>query len=549
MSSDHCHRLRNPTTASIVGTALLCLGALTGPALSAPAAMPQARIDIRPVAEADPGSSLAPGWQHGAFMEIFVRAFSDSDGDGIGDLRGLTQRLDYLRDLGIKGIWLMPITRNADGDHGYAVTDFRSIDPAYGTLADFDELIRQAHARGIGVIMDYVLNHGSAKSSMFVQASASRKNRFRDWYLWQDPAPTGWEIWGKNPWHASPAGTFHGAFYGTFGAHMPDFNLRNPMVLRYHHDSLRFWLNRGLDGFRFDAVPHLVENSAADWNDQAESYALVGEIHRLLNRYRNRHMVCEATASPQVWALPQFCGSAFAFGMESKIVEAAEGKPEAVRAVARYFDTAPPGMAAFVSNHDAFTGGRLWDHLAGDEARIRLAAATYLLLPGTPFLYYGEEIGMAGAAGLSDDPKGRGPMSWTTGGGFSSGLPFRAAAANVATHNVALESADPASLLSFYRTMLALRNRHPAIAEGGYASLWITDSAFAYRRNTDREEVLVLINYGLSEVPAPLTGLAGGAALRSVYPEGGAAVPVQADGSARVTLPAQSLRVFQRELK
>jgi glycosidase len=295
-------------------------------------------------------------------------------------------------------------------------------------------------------------------------------------------------------------------------------------------------------------VPHLIENGSVDWNDQAESYALVGEIRRLLNRYRMRHMVCEATVSPQVWALPQFCGSAFAFGMESKLVEAAEGKPEAVRAVARYFDTAPPGMATFVSNHDAFTGGRLWDHLGGDEAKIRLAAATYLLLPGTPFLYYGEEIGMSGAAGLTDDPKIRGPMSWTAGGGFSSGRPFRPAAANVASHNVAAEAADPGSLLSFYRTLLSLRNAHPAIAEGRYASLWVAEKAFAYRRNTDREEVLVLINYGSSDIQMPLTGLAAGATFRSAYPEGGAPVAVAADGSAGIVLAPQSVLVLQRPL-
>jgi glycosidase len=261
-------------------------------------------------------------------------------------------------------------------------------------------------------------------------------------------------------------------------------------------------------------------------------------------------MVCEATATPQTWALPQFCGSAFAFGLESQLVDAAKAKPEAVRAVARYFDTAPAGMATFVSNHDSFTGGRLWDHLGGDNAQIRLAAATYLLLPGTPFIYYGEELGMAGAADLVDDPKVRAPMSWTadatSGGGFTSGTkPFRPAAANVSTHNVAAESADVGSLLSFYKAMLALRNGIPALSKGDYRSLWISDQAFAYLRQVDGEQALVLINYATTPTVAPLQGLVAGSRFAPAYPaQTESFVTVDASGAAQIALGAQSLRVF-----
>ena len=213
-----------------------------------------ASIDTSEVLAADPGSHLPAEWQHGAFMEIFVRAWRDSNGDGIGDLRGVTQSLDYLKELGIKGIWLMPITQSADGDHGYAVRDFRRLEPAYGTMADLDELLREAHARGIGVIMDYVMNHSAASNPLFVAAAASPANAYRDWYVWKDPAPTGWDVWGKNPWYP----TEHGSFYATFGAHIPDFDLENRAAFDYHRNSMRMWLNRGLDGFRFDAVPHTV---------------------------------------------------------------------------------------------------------------------------------------------------------------------------------------------------------------------------------------------------------------------------------------------------
>jgi alpha-amylase len=158
-------------------------------------------IDTRPVPAEMRKSGLPEGWEHGAFMEIFVRAWRDSNGDGIGDLRGLTQSLDYLKELGIRGLWLMPITGNADGDHGYATTDFRDIAPEYGSLADFDELLREAHKRGIGVIMDYVINHSAASHPMFQQALKGKDNAFRDWFVWSDEAPPGWDIWGKYPWY------------------------------------------------------------------------------------------------------------------------------------------------------------------------------------------------------------------------------------------------------------------------------------------------------------------------------------------------------------
>lgn len=247
-------------------------------------------------------------------MEIFVRAYQDSDGDGVGDLRGLISRLDYLQDLGIKGLWLMPVTKSADGDHGYATTDFRAIEPAYGTLADFDELLAQAHRRGIGVVMDYVLNHAAASHPIFVEARKGAGSPFHPWFVWSQEAPPGWDIWGKNPWYhtASEPWSFlgdtkamppppegaTGFYFGTFGSHMPDFNFRNPEVLAYHESSLRFWLNCGLDGFRLDAVPHLVENNAIDWNDQPQSRRITKRIQDLVKRYPRRYVVCEATAKP-----------------------------------------------------------------------------------------------------------------------------------------------------------------------------------------------------------------------------------------------------------
>jgi glycosidase len=502
-------------------------------------------IEISAVPQNAQPSTLSPAWRRGAFMEVFVRAYKDSDGDGVGDLKGLTQQLDYLKDLGVKGIWLMPITASADGDHGYATTDFRAIEPAYGTLEDFDELLRQAHARGIGVIMDYVINHSARVHPMFVSAETGSASPFYDWFVWEKETPTGWDIWGKNPWTATP----HGNYFGTFGPHMPDFNFRNPAVLAYHQDSLRFWLNRGLDGFRLDAVPHLVENTAKDWNDQPESRRLTGELSALITAYPQRHVVCEATANPQAYAVPDICGSAFAFGLERNIVQAAKGDKKAIRAVAEYFTTAPQTMATFVGNHDIFAGARLWDQLRGNRAQYKLAAASYLLQSGTPFIYYGEEIGMAGINNLPGDQPLRAPMSWTANtqrGGFTTGTPFRPVSPNVAGYNVAAQLADPNSLLWFYKSMLALRNTLPSLTGGSYDAPRVQGRVMSYRRTLGAETTLVVTNYGKKSASMRMDQMEPGAGFVPVFPKGGKTVTANAQGALNVRLPAQSVRVYAR---
>ncbi len=540
-------------------------------------------VDLSPVPFQPPPSALPEGWQHGAFMEIFVRAYQDSDGDGIGDLRGLTSRLDYLKDLGIKGLWLMPIQRNADGDHGYATSEFRSVAPEYGTLADFDELIRQAHARGIGVVMDYVINHSAAQHPLFIEAlkeppgspcgdpppeggSQSRErpvdcsgpsNPYRSWFVWSDDAPPGWDIWGKYPWyHAAslpwlfkghpkdlpkPAPDAKGFYFGTFGPHMPDFNLRNPAVLAYHLDSLRFWLNRGLDGYRLDAVPHMIENDAVHWNDQPESRRLTKQLQDLIKQYPQRYVVCEATAEPAAYGDPAVCGGAFAFGYTQNFVEAARGQPESVQKLAEFYRTASPTMATFVSNHDIFAGQRLWDQVGGDLARYRVAAAGYLLQPGTPFVYYGEEIGQAGVTQLEGDMPLRSPMSWsaTPSAGFTKGTPFRPIAPNVATFNAATEANNPASLHAFYKAMLGLRNSRPSIAQGSFENSFADGLVLGFQRRLGNERSLVLINYDTRAAMVRVPGLAVGERLRSLY-------PAQADTPTgdTLTLAPQSIQVF-----
>jgi alpha-amylase len=522
-----------------------------------------APIDLSPVPATKSPVTLPAHWHHGAFMEIFVRAYQDSDGDGVGDLKGLSSRLDYLKALGIKGLWLMPIQTNADGDHGYATRDYRAVDPAYGTLADFDRLLREAGKRGIGVVMDYVINHGAATHPLFVEARANAKSEWRDWFVWADDAPPGWDIWGKYPWYwtasepwlykgdvkdlpRAPADA-HGFYFGTFGPHMPDFNLRNPEVVDYHFSSLRFWLNRGLAGYRLDAVPHMIENSAKDWNDQPESRALTKRLQDLILAYPNRYVVCEATAEPQAYGDPAVCGGAFAFGYAHHFIAAARGNPESVAKLAAYYRSASSTMATFLSSHDIFAGQRLWDQLEGDSARYKLAAAGYLLQPGTPFIYYGEEIGQAGVTGLQGDLPLRSPMSWTAdarGAGFTSGTPFRPIAPNAATNNAQAQMRDPESIFHFYKAMLALRNTRPSIARGSFEHSFADGLVLGFQRALGKERSLVLINYGTSAAQASIAQLKPGTQLRAAYPRWAASATAGTDGSASVTLAPLSVRVF-----
>ena len=506
---------------------------------------PLPSFDTSAVAAADAGGMPNADWRAGPFAEIFVRGYQDSDGDGIGDLKGLISRLDYLKDLGITGLWLMPVTDSQDHDHGYAVTDYRGIERDYGSLADFDELLRQAHARGIGIVIDYVINHSAYDNPLFVNSRAAADNPFRGWYVWQNSVPSGWSIYGNNPWY----GTDNGAYFAGFWSQMPDFNLRNPAVLAYHADSLRFWLNRGVDGFRFDAVGNLVENGPAAWENQPENDTVMNGVRQLVAGYANRYMVCEAPAAPQRYAANDTCGGSFAFGQQGNVIGASAGDTASVADTADYFNTAPAGMASFLSNHDSFAGDRLWDQMIGNTAEYRLAAATNLLQGSTPFIYYGEEIGMAnGASGLSGDPRLRTPMSWTAGntgtGGFTSGRPFRAFSANVAMNNVAAQQADPSSLLAFYKTLIALRKSRPSLMTGSYHAPRPSGAVMSFTRSLGAEKTLVVFNYGRSAASASVAGLPANATLQPLWPAGGTATAADAGGNAGIPLARQSFAVF-----
>jgi alpha-amylase len=298
-----------------------------------------------------------------------------------------------------------------------------------------------------------------------------------------------------------------------------------------------------VDGFRFDAVGHLVENGPAAWDNQPENLQLLRAARNtILDGYTRRYLVCEGPGAPLSYQ--EACGSAFAFGHHARVLQAARGDGAAIAAVAGHFRTAPLTMATMLANHDSFAGQRIHDQLGGNLAQYRLAAATYLLMPGTPFIYYGEEIGMSGAASLSGDPKLRTPMSWNgdvRNAGFSSGIPYRALSANVTTMNVAAQQSDPASLLSFYKAMLALRNGRPSVAAGSYEGVVVNNALLSFQRASGGERTLVVVNYGSSAAALPATAAAAGATLAGLYPAGGGTTTF--DGS-NITVPAQSVRVY-----
>ena len=500
--------------------------------------------DMGTVPVQNAASVLPEGWTSGPFMQIYVRGYKDSDGDGRGDLKGLISQLDYLQDLGVQGLWLMPVTRSEDRDHGYAVQNYRDIEADYGNLADMAQLLTQAHQRGMGVVMDYVINHASSQHPWFLNAASARLNPQRQGFVWQDTWPSGWSVWGQNPWYSSG----NGYYYAAFWSGMPDFNWKNEQVKTFHHDNLRYWLNQGVDGFRFDAVGNLVENGPSAWESQPENHTIMGQVQALLKSYDKRYMVCESPAAPQAFAAPSSCGSAFAFDLKDNILRAARGDSTAMALVSQYFRTAPAGMATFLANHDSFAGDRVWNQLSGNLAQYKMAAATYLLLPGTPFIYYGEEIGMANGAGLSADSALRTPMSWTgQAAGFTSGVPFRALSANIGTNNVQSQRGVDGSLHSFYKSLIGLRKRLPSLARGDYSAPWTQGSAMGFQRTLGAERTLVLYNYGLNPQLVNLTGLEASSRWAAEY-AAATDLLVGPDGATRLNLSPQSVTVYRQRL-
>jgi alpha-amylase len=472
-----------------------------------------------PISPAEPPTSF--WWNETVFYEVFVRSFKDSDGDGVGDIQGLIEKLDYLNDgnpdtntdLGITGIWLMPITESPSY-HGYDVVDYYDIDQEYGRQEDFKRLIDEAHQRGIKVIIDLVINH-TGRDHPWFQASQAGDEEYRDWYIWEDSNPNFLGPWGQAVWHKGG----NSYYYGIFWSGMPDLNLENPTVTETMYDITRFWLEEmNVDGFRMDAIRHLVENGAVQENTK-ETHAWLQAYHQY---YKN--IDPEAFTVGEAWTLTkqviEYVGDevdiAFEFDLAEAFLIAAKGPIVTTlnKQAQKVLDSYPQGQyGVFLTNHDQ---NRVMFSLK-DDTTAKLAASMLLTFPGVPFIYYGEEIGMNGS---KPDEDIRLPMQWSgeEGAGFTSGTAWRAPFADYATRNVAKQSADSNSLWSHYQRLIELRNQHAALRTGE-AILVDSGSARLYTllRYNDEEALLVLINpypndlaadkFGLTLESGPFTGV------------------------------------------
>ena len=457
---------------------------------------------------APPPNGLPGWWADRVFYEVFVRSFDDSDGDGVGDLRGVIDKLDYLNDgdpattsdLGVTGLWLMP-TFPSPSYHGYDVTDYRSVNPDYGSLADMRALVAAAHKRGIAVILDLPLNHTSNKDPWFLESEKPDSAK-ADWYVWSS-SPQG------SDWF--PDGDRY--YYAAFGADMPDLNVTDPAVTAELTADARFWIHDvGVDGFRLDAAKYLVEDGPTTQNTP--------ETHAWWHTFRTAMEATEpgALLVGEVWDTPQNSSSyvpddldmTFDFALASGYVIAAQsGDGSSLAKLLGKVTTLYPsdGFGAFLTNHDM---DRVASQLGGDPAELKLAAGLLLTGPGVPFLYYGEEIGMTGA---KPDERIRTPMRWDTSApaaGFSSHAPWETLSGDPPAINVATEAADPGSVWSTYRDLIRLRATHPALAEGTYVPVASDSPAVvAAIRHSPTETDLVLANVSAAPVTPTLTLAAG----------------------------------------
>jgi alpha-glucosidase len=491
-------------------------------------------------------------WRHGVIYQIYPRSFADADGDGVGDLAGITARLDHLNDgtpgsLGVDAIWLSPFYPSPMVDFGYDVADYTDVDPLFGTLDDFDRMVAEAHARGIRVVIDLVPNHTSDRHPWFLESRSSRDNPKRDWYVWGDPKPDGSP---PNNWisafpRAGRAWTFDevtGQFYlHSFTPEQPDLNWWNPEVREAMDQVMRFWLDRGVDGFRVD-VAHkmardpelrdnpLVELDEVDLDESAEArirrraklksvprrdedwpevHEILRRFRRTLDSYHDRMAVGEVYLLDLVRLARYYGSGQDEFHLAHNFVFLTQPwKAEAFRTVVDQFSELLPEdawPAWMLGDHDISRIASRYDEGGNGQARARVAAMLLLTLRGTPFIYMGDEIGQADGEVLPDhvvdvdgrDPE-RTPMQWdgSPGAGFSTADPWLPVGSQAARVNVAAQRDDPASMLSLYRRLIWYRKGSAALRGGDYHSQAdAPGGCYAYLRTAGDERLLVALNF------------------------------------------------------
>ena len=482
-------------------------------------------------------------WQTGVIYQIYPRSFQDTNADGIGDLKGIERRLDYLASLGVDAIWISPIYPSPMADFGYDVADYCDIDSRFGVLADFDSLIAQAHARGLKILLDFVPNHTSDRHPWFVESRASRDNPKRDWYIWRDAAPdsgppNNWiSDFGGSAWQWDQATGQY--YYHAFLKEQPDLNWRHPAVQAAMYDVMRFWFDRGVDGFRIDVLWHLVK--AADFPDNPPNPAYqpaMGDMHRVLqlhstdqpevheiaadmraiaDRYgasgRGERVLIGEIYLPVDRLLGYYGGERAEVHLpfNFQLVDAPWEARSLATLIASYEAALPPGAWPnwVLGNHD-----RPRVAAKRGQAQARVAAMLLLTLRGTPTLYYGDELGLSDVAippAQVQDPRGlrepalalgrdpvRTPMPWdeSQNAGFTTAKPWLPLNADAPTRNVARMTQEPHSILALYRRLLAARRAHPALAIGDFVLLDSEGDVLAYERRHGAERLIVALNLG-----------------------------------------------------
>ncbi|HET8656091.1 MAG TPA: alpha-amylase family glycosyl hydrolase [Longimicrobiaceae bacterium] len=477
-------------------------------------------------------------WQRGVVYQIYPRSFMDSNGDGVGDLPGITRKLDYVRWLGVDAIWLSPISPSPMADFGYDISDYTGVHPLFGTLADFDELLREAHARGLRVILDFVPNHTSSEHPWFLESRSSRESPKRDWYIWRDPAPGGappnnWQSnFGGSAWeYDERTGQY---YYHAFLKEQPDLNWRDPEVQDAMLDVLRFWLDRGVDGFRVDVIWHLIKDELfrdnppnPTWTpdqrpydeflpvytaDRPEVHQVISRMRRLFDEYEDRVLIGEIYLP--VEKLVTYYGendSETHLPFNFQLILAPWDARHIQQIIDDYEAALPEGGWPnwVLGNHDQH---RIASRVGPEQARV--AAIMLLTLRGTPTLYYGAEIGMhdvdvppervqdpyeknVPGRGLGRDPE-RTPMQWSAAenAGFTTGTPWLPISPDYQTVNVEREREDPASMLALYRGLIELRRGSRALEVGSYTSVAARGDVLAYIRSNGDESFLVALNLG-----------------------------------------------------
>jgi alpha-glucosidase len=488
-------------------------------------------------------------WQHAVFYEIYPRSYADSNGDGIGDLNGIASKLDYLKTLGVDAIWISPCFPSPQVDFGYDVSDYEDIDPMYGTMSDFDQLQNGAQQHNVRIILDFVMNHTSDQHKWFIDSRSSRNSKYRDWYIWRDgkgtnQPPNNWEsVFGGSAWQFD--GKTSQYYYHFFYPQQPDLNWRNPAVKDAMFDVTRWWYNRGVSGFRLDAVDTLFEdpelrdnpilpgkNAYGDPNMKNEYNDKLPEVHDILQGLRKVADNYNAVLIGETWTanvqeLDQYYGphgNELQMPMDFMFTKVDKLSPPEFRKQIAAVNGAGGWPVYVLSNHDIERSyNRYGDGKHNDEIA-KLMAGLYLTLRGTPIMYYGEEIGMQ-----NNDPKSRNavkdpigrrgwpnekgrdgertPMQWnnTPNAGFTTGIPWLPIPVSYRTHNVATEQKDPSSILVFYQKLLALRHTNPALLDGDYVALNENDpNVMAYLRRYKDKAVLVVLNMSSQQQKAIL---------------------------------------------